>query len=152
MGAVFKKTITKALPVGAETFVRDGERWGLQLSQTARNKSSGKFPEDSLVLDISARRALLIALGEYDPATLPATARTALAQHLLADYRDHPDAGLHGAIDWLFRRRWNQAAALECEPLLSFARTEALALAPAILRYRSSPTPEEVVRRLLEEE
>src|SRR4051812_31695487 len=27
MGSVFKKTVTKAIPVGAETFIREGQRY-----------------------------------------------------------------------------------------------------------------------------
>ena len=77
--------------------------------------------------DISAQRALVLALGEY-PATalasVGASARRAngadnnarradaptLAQ-LLALYRDYPDAGLHGALAWTLRR-WGHAEAL----------------------------------------
>jgi formylglycine-generating enzyme required for sulfatase activity len=63
--------------------------------------------------DASARRALLLALGEYDAAKLPADQRQALADRLLDEYRDHPDAGLHGAIDWLLRQKWGRAADLD---------------------------------------
>lgn len=36
-------------------FVRDGDRWGIKLSQAKRDQA-GKFPADALVLDIAARR------------------------------------------------------------------------------------------------
>jgi formylglycine-generating enzyme required for sulfatase activity/anti-sigma factor RsiW len=62
--------------------------------------------------DVSARRALLLALGQYDVETLAAGRRSQLLQRLLQQYRDDPDAGIHGALDWLLRQRWGQARAL----------------------------------------
>lgn len=73
--------------------------------------------------DVSARRALILALGEHSGTELPATVREPLVGKLLAWYRDDPDPGIHGAIDWLLRhgkegpepRRldWGQKSALE---------------------------------------
>jgi formylglycine-generating enzyme required for sulfatase activity/tRNA A-37 threonylcarbamoyl transferase component Bud32 len=63
--------------------------------------------------DVSARRALVLALGEYDPASLPTEPRRALGDRLLGWYRDDPDAGIHGAVDWLLRRRWGRKADLD---------------------------------------
>jgi formylglycine-generating enzyme required for sulfatase activity len=63
--------------------------------------------------EVSARRALLLALGTFDEQQLPPTARQPLLAELLQTYRDHADAGLHGAADWLLRQRWHQAKALE---------------------------------------
>src|SRR5205085_8931320 len=72
--------------------------------------------------DASALEALILALGEYGPEQLPAAKRGPLVKKLLAWYRAHPDAGVHGAIDWLLRHGkqgpaarkldWGQAAAL----------------------------------------
>jgi formylglycine-generating enzyme required for sulfatase activity len=53
--------------------------------------------------DASARRALVVALGEYGEKDLPAEVRGPLVKRLLGWYRDDPDAGTHGAIDWLLR-------------------------------------------------
>jgi formylglycine-generating enzyme required for sulfatase activity len=53
--------------------------------------------------DVSARRALILALGEYRAKELPAGVRGPLVKKLLAWYRYDPDAGIHGAIDWLLR-------------------------------------------------
>jgi serine/threonine protein kinase/formylglycine-generating enzyme required for sulfatase activity len=58
--------------------------------------------------DVSARRALLLSLGEFPDDRPPAQARAALLPDLLATYRDHADPGLHAAADWLLRR-WGQA-------------------------------------------
>jgi formylglycine-generating enzyme required for sulfatase activity len=53
--------------------------------------------------DVSARRALILALGEYGDKELPAGVRQPLVKKLLAWYRDDADPGIHGAIDWLLR-------------------------------------------------
>jgi len=63
--------------------------------------------------DGSARRALLLALGEFPVEILPATDRQALAIELLGWYRTAPDPGVHGGLDWLLRRHWDQGAALD---------------------------------------
>jgi formylglycine-generating enzyme required for sulfatase activity len=64
-------------------------------------------------LDPSARRALVLALGEYPPRRLGAKDRLALVKTLVALYRDHPDPGLRGAIGWLLRQRWGQGSLLD---------------------------------------
>jgi formylglycine-generating enzyme required for sulfatase activity/tRNA A-37 threonylcarbamoyl transferase component Bud32 len=53
--------------------------------------------------DVSARRALIVALGEFTDEDLPAAVRGPLVKKLLGWYREAPDAGIHGAIDWLLR-------------------------------------------------
>jgi formylglycine-generating enzyme required for sulfatase activity len=62
--------------------------------------------------DVSARRALLLALAEFDPHQLLPTEREALAPRLLALYRDDPDPGIHGTAGWLLRH-WGQQAKVE---------------------------------------
>jgi formylglycine-generating enzyme required for sulfatase activity len=61
--------------------------------------------------DVSARRALLLSLGEYRPALVPPSALTRLVDRLALDYRDDPDPGIHGAIEWLLRQ-WQRDGAL----------------------------------------
>jgi formylglycine-generating enzyme required for sulfatase activity len=53
--------------------------------------------------EVSVRRALILALGEYSAEQLPAELRSDLVPRLLDWYRRDPDAGVHGAIDWLLR-------------------------------------------------
>jgi formylglycine-generating enzyme required for sulfatase activity/serine/threonine protein kinase len=53
--------------------------------------------------DVSAKRALIVALGEYRAEQLPADVREPVTKKLLAWYQDDPDPGIHGAIDWLLR-------------------------------------------------
>jgi formylglycine-generating enzyme required for sulfatase activity len=60
----------------------------------------------------SARRALLLALGEYAPERLGAADRKDLVARLLKMYRLDPDAGVHAAVDWLLRR-WHEGASLD---------------------------------------
>jgi formylglycine-generating enzyme required for sulfatase activity len=57
--------------------------------------------------DVSIRRALLLSLGEYGENDLPPRERDALLPRLFGLYRDEPDAGLHGAAEWLLLR-WGQ--------------------------------------------
>src|SRR5262249_48190044 len=52
----------------------------------------------------SARRVLLLALGEFGEDRLPRIEREALVPRLLEWYRDDPDPGIHGATDWLLRQ------------------------------------------------
>jgi hypothetical protein len=63
--------------------------------------------------DVSARRALLLSLGECDFVKLPQADRDRFVTRLETDFRSHPDAGLHGAADWLLRQRWGQAPELD---------------------------------------
>jgi serine/threonine protein kinase/formylglycine-generating enzyme required for sulfatase activity len=72
--------------------------------------------------DVSIRRALILALGECRADQVPVELRQRLVPRLLAWYRDDPDPGIHGAIDWLLRHGkegkeerlldWGQAKAL----------------------------------------
>jgi formylglycine-generating enzyme required for sulfatase activity len=53
--------------------------------------------------DVSARRALIVALGDYTADRLPSSVRAPLTHKLLDWYENDPDPGVHGAIDWLLR-------------------------------------------------
>ena len=73
--------------------------------------------------NVSARRAMILALGEYNGEQLPPDVRGPLTDKLLDWYRNDPDPGIHGAIDWLLRHGkeglearpldWGQAAKLK---------------------------------------
>ena len=52
---------------------------------------------------MSARRGLILALGEFTGEQLPADVRGPATVQLLRWYRNDPDPGVHGAIDWLLR-------------------------------------------------
>jgi tRNA A-37 threonylcarbamoyl transferase component Bud32 len=62
--------------------------------------------------EVSGKWALLIALGDFRVSAGWAGEREGLAKELVSLYRDHPDPGLHGAIDWLLRQRWGKLAEL----------------------------------------
>ncbi len=62
--------------------------------------------------DVSARRALLLALGDFDRDLLPVSERDLLTPRLLALYRDDPDPGIHGAAGWLLRH-WGKQKQVE---------------------------------------
>jgi formylglycine-generating enzyme required for sulfatase activity len=80
----------------------------------------------------SARRALILALGEYSARDLPASVRKPLTEKLLAWYRDDPDAGVHGAIDWLLR---HDKEGMEKRPL-SWGQSKALKKVDEELKWR----------------
>jgi formylglycine-generating enzyme required for sulfatase activity len=85
----------------------------------------GRFETET---DVSAQRALLVALGDFPPEVVPAREREGLVKQLLALYREHPDPGLHSAIGWLLRQKWNaekELAAIDTE-LAALARARAI--------------------------
>jgi formylglycine-generating enzyme required for sulfatase activity len=57
--------------------------------------------------DVSVRRALLLALGEFGEKEFSSGERDLLVPKLLGLYRDDADAGLHGAAEWLLLQ-WGQ--------------------------------------------
>ncbi len=64
-----------------------------------------RLPAES---DISARRALILSLGEYPAAAFPAAVRGPLTARLAQWYRDDPDPGIHSAVEWLLHL-WGEA-------------------------------------------
>jgi formylglycine-generating enzyme required for sulfatase activity len=62
--------------------------------------------------ETSMRRALILALGQYDVDMLSSEEREPLVAKLVEAYRDDPDAGIHGAAEWTLRR-WKQGKKLE---------------------------------------
>lgn len=61
--------------------------------------------------DVSIRRALILALGEFSEQQLPAGRWEHAARRLLDLYADDPDPGVHGAAAWTLRR-WGRLAEL----------------------------------------
>lgn len=57
--------------------------------------------------EVSSRRALLLALGEFSRDRLVADERERLTTKVLDLYRHDPDPGIHGAADWLLRK-WHR--------------------------------------------
>ena len=78
-----------------------------------------RFDDES---DVTIRRALLLALGEFTEAQLPPVNRSSLTEKLFAVYESNPDPGLHGAAEWLLTR-WQQQARLS-ESLEKLKETE----------------------------
>src|SRR5262249_18758093 len=62
--------------------------------------------------ETSARRALLLSLGEFKDIEIPKNVREPFLERLRQDYRDDPDPGIHSAADWLFRQ-WKQERTVE---------------------------------------
>jgi formylglycine-generating enzyme required for sulfatase activity len=63
--------------------------------------------------DTGARRALILCLGGFAPDAIPPSTRAAMREQWLVWYGSDPDAGIHGALDWVLRRRWGDGAALD---------------------------------------
>jgi eukaryotic-like serine/threonine-protein kinase len=59
--------------------------------------------------EVSVRRALLLALGEYGQDRAPFPEQEVWAPRLLELYRADPDPGMHGAVGWLLCQ-WGQKA------------------------------------------
>src|SRR5207253_2920361 len=62
--------------------------------------------------DVSARRAILLSLGEFGLDRLSQAQRLNLLPRLVQLYRDDPDPGIHGAAEWL-TRQWAQGDKLQ---------------------------------------
>jgi formylglycine-generating enzyme required for sulfatase activity len=62
--------------------------------------------------DVTIRRSLVLALGEFTETQLSPAMRQPLIEKLLQMYVNEPDAGLHGAAEWLLRK-WGQSKRLE---------------------------------------
>ena len=74
--------------------------------------------------EVSIRRALFLALGEYDEKALPAAGRQSLIPKLLNQYRADPDAGIHGATEWLLRKWGQQDKLLQINRQLAGIKTQ----------------------------
>ncbi|MEK6262541.1 MAG: SUMF1/EgtB/PvdO family nonheme iron enzyme [Planctomycetota bacterium] len=57
--------------------------------------------------DVSARRALVLILGDFEEDRLPVSDREQFVPWLLERYQHDPDSGLRGAVWWLLRQ-WQQ--------------------------------------------
>ena len=74
----------------------------------------GKSRMDAILFhpETSERRALILALGRYNLDELSPNKREPLVEHLREMYRNDPDAGIHGAAEWMLRQ-WKQQEKLQ---------------------------------------
>ncbi|MBV8556855.1 MAG: SUMF1/EgtB/PvdO family nonheme iron enzyme, partial [Planctomycetaceae bacterium] len=81
---------------------------------TSPTPSGGPSRMDDILFhpETSVRRALILALGEYQAEELSSGEREPLVVKLLRVYRHDPDSGIHGAAEWTLRR-WNQEEKLK---------------------------------------
>jgi formylglycine-generating enzyme required for sulfatase activity len=75
--------------------------------------------------DVSARRAVLLALGEFDRDQLSMAERKALVPRLLELYRDDPDSGTHGMAGWLLCQWGQQESVAETDRRLATGKLPA---------------------------
>ncbi len=99
-------------PLGADPRLIAAELERLD-SPTAGHAPPANQKMDAILFhpDTSERRALILALGTYGPGALSPGEREPLIARLADTYRDDPDAGVHGAAEWLLRR-WGHEAKL----------------------------------------
>ncbi|HEV8067508.1 MAG TPA: SUMF1/EgtB/PvdO family nonheme iron enzyme [Planctomycetaceae bacterium] len=62
--------------------------------------------------DVTTRRALVLALGEFTETQFPSAQRQALIEKLLTVCENEHDSGLHGAVVWLLQK-WGQGKRLQ---------------------------------------
>jgi len=74
--------------------------------------------------DLSTRRALILALGEYDQQQLPPPRREQLAARLLDQYSTDPDPGIHGAAEWVLRQWGKQELLKQADLQLAIAKPD----------------------------
>jgi eukaryotic-like serine/threonine-protein kinase len=81
---------------------------------TRRVASPATQPMDVILFhpETSIRRALILALGTYGADTFSPGDRQPLIPKLLDLYRHDPDAGIHGAAEWVLRQ-WKQDDTIE---------------------------------------
>jgi serine/threonine protein kinase/formylglycine-generating enzyme required for sulfatase activity len=60
-------------------------------------------------LNVTIRRALALALGEYSPEVFPPEERARRIAWIDLLYKDDPDPGIHAAAEWMLRQ-WHQDA------------------------------------------
>jgi formylglycine-generating enzyme required for sulfatase activity len=72
--------------------------------------------------DDSIRRALILALGDYEDASL--VDRKLLVSSLLELYRDNPDPGIHAAAEWVLRRWGKEGDLAEIDTKLATGKAE----------------------------
>jgi len=58
-------------------------------------------------VEVSVRRALILALGEFDNKMISADVKRQLSERMCGIYRSDPDAGIHGAAEWSLRQ-WGE--------------------------------------------
>jgi serine/threonine protein kinase/formylglycine-generating enzyme required for sulfatase activity len=74
--------------------------------------------------EVSARRALLLCLGEFGQKELPPVERDALLPQVLAFYRDDPDPGIHGSARWLLQQWGHNGKLQQIENELATGKVE----------------------------
>jgi eukaryotic-like serine/threonine-protein kinase len=92
-------------PLGADprTFARELDR---NESNARPTPVEGRQKMDAILFhpETSIRRALILAMGRYGTEDLSPGEMELLTGKLLDLYRNHPDAGVHGAAGWTLRR------------------------------------------------
>ena len=78
-----------------------------QLMLGQLNVSPAMFVEKiNSIGDISSKSSMVISLGDIELDSIDMETKDKWKSEFLEMYQKNPDAGLHGALDWLLRKRW----------------------------------------------
>ena len=78
--------------------------WLIELFAELKTDPALLFARLTAETDLSSRRALLLALGNFESQTLPAELRESIVKQASDLYSTNADAGIHGASEWLLRQ------------------------------------------------
>lgn len=93
---------------GPQSPPRSDSEEGKSASEEKRHPSIEEVLFDR---ETSIRRALMLALGEFDDLQLPQAERERILPQIIELYQNDADAGVHGSAAWLVRR-WGGASEL----------------------------------------
>lgn len=72
--------------------------------------------------DVFSKISLIIALGDLDLDSVDLQTKNIWAGIFLDLYQNNPDAGLHGALEWLLRKRWGLEK--ECDRIVDSLKSK----------------------------
>lgn len=99
-------------------FLKSSQTAGIRSRIVTRVENAGVDPVHFVEryfaeVDLSCKRTILQALGQYRSTQIPENHLDKLLQQLTVDYRESPDAGLHASIRWLLKERWDRAETID---------------------------------------
>ena len=74
--------------------------------------------------DISSKSLMVISLGDIDLDSIDLETKDKWKSEFLEMYQKNPDAGLHGALDWLLRKRWGLGT--ECDLVVESLKSKTI--------------------------
>ena len=75
-------------------------------------------------VDVSSKSSMVISLGDIDLESIDLETKNKWKGDFLELYQKSPDAGLHGALDWLLRKRWGLGK--ECDLVVESLKSKTI--------------------------